>query len=155
MPAFTQCRETVINAPIASVHAAIDDFRTWIAWSPWEGLDPDLERTYSGPDRGTGASYAWVGNKKAGSGTMTITSSTLERIEIDLEFIAPFKASNKCTFELLAAGPNSSGTRVVWTMSGQRNIVFAVLGALVFDRAIGKDFDRGLEQLKAHVATGE
>lgn len=151
MPAFTQCRDIVIDAPIATVHAAIDDFRRWVDWSPWEGIDPDLDRTYSGPTNGVGAAYAWSGNKKAGSGTMRITSSEPARIDIELEFLAPFKASNTCVFELLPAGPNCGGTRVVWTMSGRRNIVFAVLGMLVFDRAIGKDFDRGLEQLKALV----
>ncbi len=33
-------------------------------------------------------------------------------------------------------------------MHGQRNLVFAVLGKLYFDSAIGKDFDRGLAALK-------
>ena len=50
----------------------IVDFRRWPAWSPWEDVDPDLRRTYSGPDSGVGAAYAWEGNRKAGKGRMEI-----------------------------------------------------------------------------------
>ena len=146
MPNFTNTRTTVINAPAATIHALVNDFHEWTRWSPWEGLDPDLKRTYSGAAAGVGAHYAWEGNNKAGTGTMAITSSTPDRIEIALEFLKPFKASNVATFSFSEAG---GGTRVDWTMSGQRNVAFAVLGRLFFDKAIAKDFDKGLASLKA------
>lgn len=146
MPAFTQTRETLIDAPPAAVHALIDDLRRWQAWSPWEGVDPDLTRTYSDPATGVGARYAWEGNRKAGKGSMEITRSEPMRVTLDLEFVAPFAASNTVVFDLTPVG---DGTRVAWTMTGERNVVFAVLGTLFFDRAIGKDFDRGLAQLKS------
>lgn len=130
MPHFSNSREITIAAAPAVVHAQVDDFRAWTAWSPWEDLDPDLERTYSGAATGAGARYAWVGNSKAGEGHMEFAASTPERIEIDLE-------------------PRGEGTRLVWTMSGERNLVLAVLGKLFFDKAIAKDFDRGLARLKA------
>lgn len=145
MPNFTNTRTTVINAPAATIHALVNDFHEWTRWSPWEGLDPDLKRTYSGAAAGDGAHYAWEGNNKAGTGTMAITSSTPGRIEIALEFLKPFKASNVATFSFSEAG---GGTRVDWTMSGQRNVAFAVLGRLFFDKAIAKDFDKGLASLK-------
>jgi len=144
MPAFAQTHETTIAAPPAIVHALIDSFPEWTRWSPWEGLDPDLRRTYEGA--GVGASYAWEGNKKAGEGRMTFTSITPEQVVVDLEFLKPFKAQNVVTFDLTPDGP---GTRVAWTMSGQRNLLFAVLGRLFFDKAIAKDFRRGLASLKA------
>ena len=146
MPNFANTRTTAINAPAARVHALVNDFRAWTRWSPWEGLDPDLKRTYSGPEAGLGSAYAWDGNKKAGTGTMEIISSTPERIEIALEFLKPFKASNIATFSF---AESSGTTKVDWTMSGQRNVVFAVLGRLFFDNAIAKDFDKGLASLKA------
>ena len=34
-------------------------------------------------------------------------------------------------------------------MTGNRGAVMALMGRLYFDRAIGKDFERGLAQLKA------
>lgn len=146
MPNFTNTRTTVINAPAATIHALINDFHEWMKWSPWEGLDPELKRTYSGAAAGVGADYAWEGNGKAGTGTMAITSSTPDRIEIALEFLKPFKASNVATFTFAETG---NGTKVDWTMSGERNVAFAVLGKLFFDKAIAKDFDKGLASLKA------
>lgn len=56
--------------------------------------------------------------------------------------------------EITASTPDAGGTRVTWTMSGQRNPLMAVAGALFFDKAIGKDFDRGLAALKRE-AEGE
>lgn len=149
MPTFAQTHETVIAAPPERVHALVADFREWVRWSPWEGLDPDLERTYTG--EGVGARYAWSGNKKAGQGSMTMTKVTPERIDIDLEFLKPFKASNKIDFVLT---PEGSGTRVAWTMSGRRNPAMALMGKLFFDKAIGKDFVRGLASLRSEAEKG-
>lgn len=146
MPHFENSRETVIDAPAATVHALLDDFRQWTAWSPWEELDPALTRTYSGSATGVGAHYAWAGNNKVGEGSMEITASTPEQVALDLEFLKPFKARNKTVFTLTPAG---AGTRVVWAMSGERNLAFALLGKLFFDKAIAKDFDKGLAKLKA------
>lgn len=146
MPSFENSRETLVDAPAAAVHALLNDFHQWTLWSPWEEMDPELKRTYSGAESGVGAHYAWQGNNKVGEGTMEITASTGEQIDIDLEFLKPFKASNKTVFTLVPAG---SGTRVVWSMAGRRNLAFAVLGKLFFDKAIAKDFDKGLAKLKA------
>ena len=44
----------------------IDDFHAWRDWSPWEKLDPNLKREYSGAPRGTGAAYGWSGNEDVG-----------------------------------------------------------------------------------------
>ena len=146
MPNFANTRKTFVNAPAGAVHALVNDFREWTKWSPWEGLDPDLKRTYSGSTSGVGSGYAWEGNNKAGTGTMDITASAPDKIVIALEFLKPFKAKNTATFALVE---RDGGTEVAWTMSGQRNVAFAVLGALFFDRAIAKDFDKGLAALKA------
>ncbi|HYG94719.1 MAG TPA: SRPBCC family protein [Nocardioides sp.] len=145
MSSFTLSRETTIDAPPERVHGILDDFRQWQGWSPWEEIDPDLKRTYAGPARGVGAHYAWKGNKKVGSGSMEITASTPERVEVDLTFIEPFKAENKAVFDLV---PSGTGTRVVWTMTGERNLAVSLMGKLFLDRAIAKDFDRGLARLK-------
>ena len=76
MSAFGIARSATIRADPARVHALVDDFHRWTSWSPWEELDPALRRTYSGPDSGVGAHYAWAGNRRAGRGSMVITSSS-------------------------------------------------------------------------------
>ena len=145
MPSFENSRSITIAAPPAAIHALVDDLHAWTKWSPWEGLDADLRRTYSGSEKGTGAHYAWAG-KKAGEGSMHITSATPQRIDIDLDFVKPFKANNKAVFRFDADG---NATRVTWTMSGNRNVALAILGKLFFDGMIGKDFEKGLAKLKS------
>ena len=151
MPSFELSRSTTVAAPPERVHALLDDFRAWRQWSPWEDVDPDLRRTYTGPERGVGAHYAWVGNKKAGEGTMEVVEDTPSTVAVDLRFLKPFEATNLTRFDLEPAG---DGTRVVWTMTGERNLAFAVMGKLFFDKAIGKDFDKGLARLKAAAEKG-
>jgi hypothetical protein len=145
MPAFENSRSLTIAASADAVRGLVTDFHKWIEWSPWEGLDADLERTYSGAESGVGARYAWAG-KKAGAGTMRITAVAADRVDVDLDFEKPMKASNKVVFRF---EPEGSGTRVTWTMSGTRNVLLAILGPLFFDGMIGKDFEKGLAQMKA------
>lgn len=145
MPKFSNTRSAVVMAPPARIHALLNDFHEWAAWSPWEPLDPDMKRSYSGASSGVGAQYAWEGNKKVGTGRMEITESTSERIALDLEFLAPFKAQNTSVFQLTPVGDS---TTLSWTMSGQRNALMALMGRLYFDRAISKDFDKGLASIK-------
>jgi hypothetical protein len=149
MPSFEHTRSTLIDAQPATVCAFVADFRAWTKWSPWEELDADLKRTYSGPEKGIGARYEWAG-KKAGEGSMVITGETAERVDLDLDFVKPFKAKNKVVFRFEREG---AATRVTWTMSGTRNVALAIMGKLLFDRMIGKDFETGLAKLKTAAET--
>jgi hypothetical protein len=141
-------RSTTISAAPGTVHALIDDFHQWIKWSPWEDLDPDLQRSYSGPDAGIGAHYAWRGNRKAGEGSMEITASGPEGVDVDVRFIKPFSNVSKVR---LALRPTATGTDVTWTMTGQTPGGFAGLFAKVvpMDKLVGKDFEKGLARLRA------
>src|ERR1700712_2489923 len=117
MGSYSVERSIIVNAPASRLHDLVDDFHHWTAWSPWEDLDPALQRTYSGPDRGVGAHYAWTGNRKAGAGSMEITGSAAEKIEVSVVFLKPFKATNQTVFSF---EPSGEGTRVRWTMTGEQ-----------------------------------
>lgn len=145
MSEFSLSRNTRIQADADRVHALLDDFREWQTWSPWEGVDPDLHREYTGPDHGVGSTYHWSGNRKAGEGEMRITESTPDAVVVDLAFLKPFKATNVTTFAITPAG---DATDVTWTMAGTRSALMGVLGSLFFDKAIGADFEKGLASLK-------
>lgn len=152
MGTFEVSRSATIAADPASVHRRINDFREWTAWSPWEDVDPHLQRTYTGPDEGVGAHYAWQGNRKAGQGSMEIVSSTPEQIGVELTFLKPWKATNDVTFTLAATG---SGTEVTWRMTGEHQGIGKVFSLVVsMDKLVGKDFEKGLARLKAVSETG-
>jgi uncharacterized protein YndB with AHSA1/START domain len=147
---FTITRSATMNAPPARVFEQVNDFRKWEAWSPWEKLDPNLQRTYDGPPAGVGAHYHWLGDKKVGEGEMTITESRpAELVRLDLHFIKPFNANNVTEFRFQ---PSSSGTNMVWTMTGERNFMFKLMGLMMnMDEMIGADFERGLANIKTVV----
>lgn len=148
MADFEVVRSTKVEAPPARVHGLIDDFRQWRAWSPWEDVDPDLRRDYSGAESGVGARYAWEGNRRAGKGSMEIVESTPERIALRLAFEKPWKATNRVVFELQPAG--GEATDVTWRMNGANKGVAAVFSRVVpMDRLLGRDFEKGLGRLKA------
>jgi uncharacterized protein YndB with AHSA1/START domain len=110
-------------------------------------MDANLGKTFSGPARGKGAAYAWVG-KKAGSGSMEITSSSPpSKIVIKLEFTKPFSAHNTAEFTL---EPQGKGTKVTWAMHGPNTLMSKVMGLFFsMDKLVGPQFDEGLASLKA------
>jgi Polyketide cyclase / dehydrase and lipid transport len=140
-------RSILINAPSEKVHAHLADFRNWTGWSPWEALDPDLKRTYSGASEGVGAAYAWEG-KKSGSGNMLITKSDpATGISLDLNFTKPIKANNLTDITLSS---EAGGTRVNWAMFGPQPFMARLMTTFFsMDKMVGKDFEKGLAQLKA------
>jgi len=144
---FRMERTAVINASPAKVHALINDFHEWTKWSPWEHVDADLKRTYSGAAKGVGAEYGWEG-QKTGVGHMLITESTpSKRVLIKLDFLKPFEAHNICEFTL---SPEGKGTRVLWAMYGPQPFFNKLMG-LVFsmEKIVGPQFDQGLAAMKA------
>jgi len=147
---FRVARQTTIAAPPVDVFAQVNDLRKFQEWSPWARLDPEVRMTYSGPSAGQGAAFSWEGNSKVGAGAMTITSSqTGERVEFRLEFLRPFKATNTTVFTLKS---DNGKTAVTWRMTGRKNFIFRALGPLMnLDKMIGRDFEKGLANLKALV----
>ena len=140
-------RSIVVEAPAGAIFPHIDDFHAWAAWSPYEKMDPNLAKTYSGPARGQGATYAWVG-RKAGSGRMEIVQSEApSKIVIRLDFIKPMTAHNTAEFTLQPQGP---GTKVTWAMHGPNTLMSKVMGLfLSMDKLVGPQFEAGLAALKA------
>jgi hypothetical protein len=140
-------RTETIDAPSAVIHDLLVDFHEWLRWSPWEDLDPDLRRTYSGADRGVGAVYEWSGNRKAGQGRMEVTGDEPLEVVVAVTFLKPFKSSSTATFTLEPAG---AGTTVTWTMVGPMTVATKVMGIFTsMDKMIGPDFEKGLTRMKA------
>lgn len=147
---FRIARSATIAAPPSVVFPHVVDFRKWRAWSPWEDLDPNLERTYDGAQGGVGGVYSWTGNNQVGAGRMEIVESRPgELIRIKLEFLKPFKAVNATEF---AFTPQGEGTRVEWSNSGTNNFICKLFSTLMnMDKIVGGQFEKGLAQLKTLV----
>ena len=147
-------RSAIVRAPAPAAFAQVNDFQNWRNWSPWEKVDPALKRQYQGPRAGTGAIYAWQGNKEVGEGRMTIIESRPgELVRIKLEFFKPFAATNTAEFRFKpSAGGTTEGTAVTWTMTGQNNFLAKAMCMFVdMDRMVGGMFEQGLAQMKAVV----
>ena len=145
---FSVTRSATIAAPPATVFPLVNNFHTWEQWSPWAQIDPAMKTTYEGPESGVGAVYSWVGNSEVGEGRMAITESIAnEKILIDLEFKAPFEATNVTEFNF---APEGEGTKVTWTMTGTNNFIGKAFGLLMdMDAMVGTSFEQGLADMKA------
>ena len=145
-------RSILIEAPAGAAYGLVEDFHRWSQWSPYEGLDPALRRTFEGPERGVGAVYGWVGNNKVGNGRMEIVQAEPgRRLLIKLDFYKPFEAHNTAEFTFV---PEGEATRVTWAMYGPEmcgNSLMKFVMGLFFnmDKMVGGQFEQGLAKLKA------
>ena len=144
---FRVRRATAVSASPERIFPLINDFHQWATWSPWEGKDPTMKRSYSGAASGKGAVYGWDGNKNVGTGRMEILESSMPaKIVIKLDFLKPFEAHNTAEFTIL---PQGETTIVTWEMHGPAPFMSKVMQVFMsMDNMIGKDFEAGLANLK-------
>jgi hypothetical protein len=145
---FSVERSARIGAPAGAIHPHLADFHRWAAWSPWEHIDPTMQRTFSGAPSGRGAVYEWRGEGKAGAGRMEILDAPVpHKVAIRLDFIKPFRSTNSTEFTLV---PQGDATDVRWLMRGPNAFMTRIMTVFVsMDRMVGKDFEAGLAKLKA------
>ncbi len=137
-------RSVVINAKPDAVLAQVAVLRSWKAWSAWHERDPNMKLAYSDQVSGVGAWSSWE-SKREGNGKMTIMDQSPVRVIYHLEFPDNgFQSTGTMTVAAEAAG-----TRLVWTDAGDlgMNPMNRWFG-LFLDKLIGKDFERGLANLK-------
>lgn len=152
--AFTACspteyevkRETVIDAPADVVFAQVNNHKNRDAWSPWEAMDPDMEKTYEGPETGIGAKYSWKGNEDVGTGWLEILESEPnKRIKSKLVFTEPWQSESLILWEFEEI---DGGTRAVWTVQGKLPGYLFWMGQEDMEDMMGPDFESGLAKLK-------
>jgi hypothetical protein len=144
---FRVQRVVLINAPSDKVFPLINDIKAWTAWSPYEKKDPAMKRTYGAVTAGKGATYAWDGDKNVGQGSIEMIESGPRKIVIKLDFLKPFEAHNMGEFLL---EPKGDSTSVTWATYGPSPYMSKVIGTFMnIDDMIGRDFEKGLADLKA------
>jgi hypothetical protein len=143
---FRVTRRTKVKASCETVRALVDDFRSWAQWSPWEKLDPDMEKTFEGPHEGVGAIYRWSGKGKVGKGCMRIVEATPTVTIIRVEFLKPFPVEYMSEFLF---EPDDGGCEVTWVVYGENTVVSKLTSLFTsMDKMVGPDFETGLANLK-------
>lgn len=108
---FEARESVVIEAPLEAIHpfvAAPRQHPTWIGWNDAE--DPSLQRTYSGPEEGSGALVQWHG-ELFGAGSLRIEEATLAGgVRWRQVLPAGVESRGAVTYERLSA----ERTRVTW-----------------------------------------
>ncbi len=128
-------RSVEIGRLISDVYEYLRFIKNKDYWSPWKKRDPNMKQTDTGID-GT-----------VGSGEQEIASlEENKRIESTLRFLKPFKSLSQGFFDL---EETNGKTKVTWGFYGTHKVPVNVM-MLFFnmDKAVGKDFEEGLSDLK-------
>lgn len=143
-------REITINKPRAEVFAYLKQIKNQNAWGPWYKKDPSMKQDFRGTDGEVGFVSHWKsGSPEVGEGEQEIKRIVDgERLETELRFKEPFES--RADAFLLTESAGESQTKVKWgfntTMPRPFNLFLLVID---IDKEVGKDFQDGLQSLKA------
>jgi len=150
-------RKLAVAAPVDLVFGVLNDLHQFagvlvLFGTPWEKLDPNMQKTFEGPAAGVGQSYAWSG-KDVGNGKLTIEESVPgQKVGMKLEFVKPMASTATCALTVAGA---PTGSFVTWSMDGNHNFIGKAFGMFMdMDNMLGTDIEKGLAQLKT-VAEGK
>ncbi len=140
-------RSTEIATPICTVHTLVNGYGSFNEWSPWAQIDPNAQYTYEGPDFGVGAKMSWTSeDRNVGSGSQEIVETNpSDSVKIKLDFGPDGQAD--AFYRLSSQG---DATAITWGFDTEfgGNLIGRYFG-LFFDSMIGKDYEKGLQGLKA------
>ncbi len=142
-------REIVINKPVDSVFNYVRYLKNQNDFSVWANIDPKMKSTYTGSDGNVGAISAWESDvKDVGVGEQEITKITNgKRIDFALRFKEPMNDTAVGFMSTEAVTGNQ--TKVKWGINGvfpyPMNVMMPMMN---MDKMIGKDLEKGLENLK-------
>ncbi len=140
-------RTVVINKPKAEVYAYIRQLKKQPLWMPWFLNDPQHVIKYKGDDGKVGAASYWKGNNKVEGIQKIVKVREGKLLETELLFLRPYKSLSLNYMAVKEVEP--ARTKMVWGVKGVHKFPASVM--LMFygmDRAIGKDFEAGLQNLK-------
>ena len=149
MPSYHVEKSITIHAPAEKVIACITNFEDWPIWSPWLLIEPTAQLVYHGTPSRTGHGYEWNG-KAIGAGKMRLANLSESQIDMNLEFLKPFKSKADVKFDV---DDKADRTIVTWHMFGHMPF-FLFFMTKMMKAWIGMDYDRGLKMLKEYLETG-
>jgi hypothetical protein len=143
---FTVERHVDIRAAPGRIVPLLVDLHQWRRWSPWENIDPNLQRIYSGAASGPGAVYDWRGAHRAGVARVAVTAVAANKIDLTMAFVKPVASTSQASFIL---APTATGTRVTWRLHGPLTFRTRLITSFIgMDLLLGSDLEKGLASLK-------
>jgi uncharacterized protein YndB with AHSA1/START domain len=144
---YRVARSVAVQAAPEAVYRQLEDLRQFPRWSPWDGRDPQIKRTFDGAPRGVGARLRWQGNQVVGSGSLSISMATPpSQLRYVMQLERPWQATIVNDLGIARA---AEGCTVTWTVVGE--LGFWAKLFLLFDdpdRRVGSDLELGLAKLK-------
>lgn len=140
-------RTVIINRPKPEVYAFIRQLKNQQLWMPWFLNDPNFVIKFKGEDGKLGAASYWKGNNKV-EGIQKITKMQEGKLlETQLLFLRPYKSLSLNYMAVKELEPDR--TKMVWGVKGVHRFPASVFMLFYgMERAIGKDFETGLYNLK-------
>ncbi|MCK5402241.1 MAG: SRPBCC family protein [Flavobacteriaceae bacterium] len=141
-------RSIEINKPLPEVFQYLKYIKNQDYWSPWKKKDPNMLQEFEGIDGEVGFVSKWEGNKEVGSGEQEILGIVDNKvIETELRFLKPWKSQSDAYIKVEEISPNE--TKVIWGFTGKNKFPMSILMLFMnMEKAVGKDFEEGLENLK-------
>jgi hypothetical protein len=143
----TVARSIEIDAPAEQIFPYVNSLKAGADWSPWLGRDPEVQLTYSGPDKGVGAKLNWASeHPQVGSGSQEISlSEQNSKVVTALDFGDMGNAVAQ--FNLVET---AGKTTVTWDLATDMgNTPMGRWMGLMMDTWVGGDYETGLANLKA------
>ncbi|MCB0737825.1 MAG: SRPBCC family protein [Bacteroidetes bacterium] len=143
-------KKVTINAPADLVYAQVAKFENFIAWSPWNSKDPNMEtKRNEVADGEVGATYEWKGNEEVGEGKQEITKAEPNtRVEHQLTFKIPMgEATPTSYFNIEDKG--EEGVELAWGFNSTSPFPWNAFNLFMdMETSVGNDYETGLAALK-------
>ena len=146
---FDVTRTVPIRSTKDHLTAVLGDFSLWPQWSPWICIEPDCDFKVDGAPGKVGHKQTWSG-QRIGSGQMTLTNRSANKLEFDLQIFSPWKSKSQILFQL---DPSEDSIELKWSMAGQLPF-FMFPFKKTMTEFVGSDYERGLFMLKEYIEQG-
>lgn len=131
-----------INATRSIVYENVSKFENFQKWSPWAKLDLNQTTSITGEDGTLGAKFSWAStNDEVGTGSQSITAINEDKIEMELEFTAPWQSKSEVYYTFSG---DENKTTVLWGYKDEGNLVMK----LMIGNMLSKNYQEGLNELK-------
>ncbi|MDP2087814.1 MAG: SRPBCC family protein [Flavobacteriaceae bacterium] len=137
-------RTRIIQVPIEVAFDAVNDYKTWEHWDPWNETDSTIVYTFPEKTIGFGATFTWKAD--SGNGNMeNLASIPNEKIQDITHFEGKGVVNGTWQFKKVA-----EGVEITWKMNGELPFLARFMAAKM-DPEIGQMLERGLELLDEYL----